>query len=517
MGSTMTDELLINVNEFETRAALMCGGSLLELHIARSRGYSLTGNIYLGRVQRVVPGMQAAFVDIGLERPGFLHARDMRRREAAVRGAAVREAAVREPAAREAGEETFPDIRDLAAAGQSLLVQIVKDPISSKGARLSTQVTLASRYVVLMPFSGHVGISQRIEAEEERARLTGIIEEIRNRRGIEMGFIARTAAEAVESETLEADVDRLLATWDSVLEARAQSGCPAPVYVEMPMQARIVRDLSGPEVERIVIDDERTRHRVEGFVDRHLPELAGRIEGYAGTRPLFEHYGVDDEVARALRPKVEMKCGGYLVIEQTEAMTTVDVNTGSYLGGYSLEETAYRTNLEAARALPRQLRLRNLGGIIVIDFIDMHDEEHQRHVLRVLEKACEKDTARVCVEGFSSLGLVQMSRKRTRGSLAQQVCEPCGVCRGTGVIKTDETTCIEVFRAILKDVDPHCAETRGDYVVRAPQGVVDRLIDEDAEHLARLARQIGREIRIQMEPSYGPGEFDVVLMQDGAS
>ena len=498
----MTDELLINVNEFETRAALMCGGALQELHIARSHGYSLTGNIYLGRVQRVVPGMQAAFVDIGLERPGFLHARDMRRREAA---------------AGNGGEEAFPDIRDLAAAGQSLLVQIVKDPISSKGARLSTQLTLASRYVVLMPFSGHIGISQRIEAEEERARLTGVIEEVRSRRGVDMGFIARTAGEAVDPATLEADIDRLLATWDSVLETRAQSACPAPVHLEMPLQARIVRDLSGPEVERIVIDDERTRQRVEGFVDRHLPELAGRIEAYTGEAPLFEHFGVDDEVARALQPKVEMKCGGYLVIEQTEAMTTVDVNTGSYLGGYSLEETAYRTNLEAARAIPRQLRLRNLGGIIVIDFIDMHDEEHQRHILRVLEKACEKDSARVCIEGFSSLGLVQMSRKRTRGSLAQQVCEPCGVCRGTGITKTDESTCIEVFRAILKEADPQCAESRGDYVVRAPQGVVDRLIDEDADHLASLSRQIGREIRIQMEPSYGPGEFDVVLMRDGAS
>ena len=503
MGHTMSDELLINVNEFETRVALMCGGALQELHIARSRGYSLTGNIYLGKVQRVVPGMQAAFVDVGLERPGFLHARDMRRRGAAGNGS---------------GEEStplIPDIRDLAAAGQSLLVQIVKDPISSKGARLTTQLTVASRYLVLMPFSNHIGISQRIEPEEDRARLTGIIEQIRSRRGVQMGFIARTASDAADADTLEADIDRLLATWDSVLEARAQAACPAAVYLELPMQARIVRDLSGPELERIVIDDEPTRRRVEQFVGRHLPELAGRIEAHGGPRPLFEHYGVDDEAARALQPKVVMKCGGYLVIEQTEAMTTVDVNTGSYLGGYSLEETAYRTNLEAAKAIPRQLRLRNLGGIIVIDFIDMQDEEHQGHVLRVLEKACRRDSARVCVEGFSSLGLVQMSRKRTRGSLAQQVCEPCRVCNGTGFIKTDETTCIEVFRTILEEVDPHCAETRGNYVVRAPQGVVDRLIDEDAEHLAKLSRQIGREIRIQMEPSYGPGEFDVVVMQDG--
>ena len=497
----MTDELLINVNEFETRAALICGGLLQELHIARSRGYSLTGNIYLGSVQRVVPGMQAAFVDIGLERPGFLHARDMRPRG---------------PTGNGAGQDAGPDIRDLASAGMNLLVQIVKDPISSKGARLTTQLSLASRYLVFMPFSNRIGVSQRIEADEDRARLAGIVGAIRKERGLEMGFIARTASDTADAATLEADIDRLLATWDAVLESRAQCACPSPVYLELPMQARIVRDLSGPELQRIVIDDEPTRRRVERFAGRYLPELAGRIEAHTGPRPLFEQHGVDDEVARALQPKVEMRCGGYLVIEQTEAMTTIDVNTGSYLGGYSLEETAYRTNLEAARAIPRQLRLRNLGGIIVIDFIDMQEEEHQRHVLRVLEKACGRDSTRVCVEGFSSLGLVQMSRKRTRESLAQRLCEPCQTCGGTGFIKTDESTCIEVFRAILRDTDPHCAEARGDYVVRAPQGVVDRLIDEDAEHLASLSRQIGREIRIQMEPSYGPGEFDVVLLQDAA-
>ena len=494
----MSEELLIEVNEFETRVALLYDGVLQELHIARAQGYSLTGNIYLGRVQRVVPGVQAAFVDIGLERPGFLHVRDMRGRGKAD----------------ESGEEELPDIRDLAAAGQPVLVQIAKDPISSKGARLTTQLTLASRHLVLMPFSGHIGISHRIEAEADRARLLQLIEGIRSERRVDMGFIARTSSDMAEEAAIEADMDRLLGIWDAVLESRAQAGCPAPIYRELPLQARIVRDLSGSEPDRIIIDDERSRYRVPGSVSEYLPELADRIEAHAGSRPLFEHYGIDDEVARALRPRVGMKCGGYLVIEQTEAMTTIDVNTGSYLGGHSLEETAFRTNLEAAKAIPRQLRLRNLGGIIVIDFIDMQDKEHQRQVLRILEKACERDRARVCIDGFSTLGLVQMSRKRTRGSLAQQVCEPCRVCRGTGIVKTDESTCIEVFRTILQEADMRLGEARGDYVVRAPQGVVDRLIDEDADHLARLSEQTGREIRIQMEPSYGPGEFDVVLMRD---
>ena len=503
----MSEELLMNVNEFETRVALLCGGVLQELHIARAKGYSLTGNIYLGRVQRVVPGMQAAFVDIGLEKPGFLHARDIDVRD--VQATRARSAA--EP---ELEAAAIPDIRDLAAAGQSMLVQVAKDPISNKGARLTTRLTLASRYTVLMPFGDRIGISHRIEGEEDRARLVETFEAIRSERGVDMGFIARTASEGADTGVIEADIGRLLAAWDKVLGSRAQVRSPAIVYGELPLHARIVRDLAGPDVERIIIDDELTQRSVQQFAGEHLPELAGRIEAHAGRRTLFEHYGVDDEVARALLPRVELKCGGYLVIEQTEAMTTIDVNTGSYLGSYSLEETAYRTNLEAARSIPRQLRLRNLGGIIVIDFIDMQEEEHRRQVLRILEKASDGDRARICVDGFSSLGLVQMSRKRTRGSLAQQVCEPCQVCHGTGLIKTDETTCIEVFRAILRDAGPGVRETRGDYLVRAPEGVVDRLIDEDADHLARLSRQVGREIQIQMEPSYGPGEFDVVLLKD---
>ena len=496
MAAKMPDELLINVDEFETRAALMCDGALQELHIARSQGYSLTGNIYFGRVQRVMPGMQAAFVDVGLQRPGFLHARDMRRRRSTGDTATP--------------DET-PDIRDLVAAGESLLVQVLKDPISSKGARLSTKLTIASRYVVLMPFNDRIGISQRIEREADRARLIEIIDEIRRRRGIAMGFIARTACDSAEASAIEADIDAVLATWRRVLKSHAKAQCPARVYRDLPLQARLIRDISSPGLARIVIDDEQARRRIEGFVNERLPELAGRIEAHEGTQPLFEHRGVDAEVVRALAPRVELKCGGSLIIEQTEAMITVDVNTGSYLGGNSAEETAFRTNLEAAKAIPRQLRLRNLGGIIVIDFIDMCEDEHCGHVLRALENACAGDSARVCAEGFSSLGLVQMSRKRTRGSLAQQVCEPCRMCRGTGLIKTDETTCIEVFRAILNDAAPSLGEARGEYVVRAPQGVVDRLIDEDADHLAHLSRQIGREIRIQMEPSYGPGEFDVIV------
>ena len=283
---------------------------------------------------------------------------------------------------------------------------------------------------------------------------------------------------------------------------------------DLPLHIRLLRDLVGPALRTIRIDDDRTCRRAASFAAKFLPEVAEHVEHYCEPRPLFDRYGIDDEVARALKPRVEMKCGGFLVIEQTEAMTTIDVNTGSFLGGSRFEETVYRTNLEAAGMIPRQLRLRNLGGIIIIDFIDMEDPEHQRNVLRALEKACEGDRARLAFEGFSSLGLVQMSRKRTRASLAQQLCEPCPLCQGGGLTKTSETICAEIFRAILHDARTLCSPKVSEYLIRAPESVVDRLLDEDADHLAAVSSQVEREIRIQVEPCYGPNQFDVVVLQD---
>ena len=503
----MSEELLINVDDFETRVALLSDGALQEIHIARSQGYSLTGNIYLGKVERIIPGMQAAFVNVGLARPGFLHARDIER---------PRKGAEQDPP---------PDIRNLLHDGQELLVQVAKDPIASKGARLTTQLAIASRYLVLLPFNDHIGISQRIEEESERERLHDLIDGLRCERDIEMGFIVRTASEGVDEEPLQTDVSLLARMWDRILENRAVTACPGVVYQELPLHIRVVRDLASANLQQIHIDDEDTYQRVLEFVDAFLPEFSERVVAHVEPRPLFERHGIDDEVTRALQPKMSMKCGGYLIIEQTEAMTTIDVNTGSYLGVHSLEETVFRTNLEAAQIIPRQLRLRNLGGIIVIDFIDMEDEEHQRQVLRMLEKAVELDPARVRIEGFSSLGLVQMSRKRTRKSLAQQVCEPCHLCNGIGLVKTSESTCIEVFRAILHDAGERCEdlgqasrrdrseELESEYLIRASESVVDRLLDEDAEQLAELSERTRREIRIQVEPSYGPGQFDVVVVR----
>jgi ribonuclease G len=501
----MAEELLINVNDFETRVALLVGGTVQELHLARAEGYSLTGNIYIGRVERIVPGMQAAFVDVGLERPGFLHVRDIEGPRLML------------------GEESEgpPDIRELLHEGQQLMVQVAKDPISGKGARLTTQLAIASRFLVLMPFNDHIGISQRIEEETERERLRTLIDERREALGVGMGFIARTAAEGIDAEVVEREVRVLARIWDRVLEKKRDIGCPGIVYHELPLHIRVVRDLAGPNLVFIHIDHRETYERVLEFVTDFLPEFIERVQFYAEPRPLFERYGAEEEIGRALSKRVALKSGGYLVIEQTEAMITVDVNTGGYLGATSnLEDTVFRTNLEAAQAIPRQLRLRNLGGIIVVDFIDMVDEEHRRQVMRALEKACEGDPARIRLDGFSSLGLVQMSRKRTRESLAQQVCEPCGECSGLGLVKTPQTTCIEVFRAILHDAGARCQRSAshlpefGEYLIRANEAVVDRLLDEDAAQLDALSRDIGRQVRIQVEPSYAAGEFDVMLVQE---
>jgi ribonuclease G len=498
----MAEELLINVNDFETRVALLAGGAVQEVHLARADGYSLTGNIYLGKVDRIVPGMQAAFVNVGLERPGFLHLRD-------IEGPRLMLGEVPDRPA---------DIRDVLHEGQQLMVQVAKDPIAGKGARLTTQLAIASRYIVLMPFNDHIGISQRIEEEGERERLRSTIAARRCLHGVGMGFIARTAAEGVEEGVIDTEIRVLARIWDRILEKKRQVACPGIVYQEIPLHIRVVRDLAGPELSHIHIDHRETYDRVRQFVLDFLPEFSERLHLYQEPRPLFERFGVEEELARALAKRVPLKSGGHLIIEQTEAMITIDVNTGGYLGASNLEDTVFRTNLEAAQVIPRQLRLRNLGGIIVIDFIDMEDEEHRRQVFRALEKACEADPARVRLEGFSSLGLVQMSRKRTRESLVQQVCEPCATCAGQGLVKTPQTTCIEIYRAILQDSRARCArqdpeDPEAEYLIRAAEAVVDRLLDEDAAHLAHLSREIGRGVRIQVEPSYGPGQFDVVLVQ----
>lgn len=493
----MKEEVLINVNPFETRVALVGNGSLQELHLERATGGSVTGNLYRGRVARILPGMQAAFVEIGLARPGFLHARDLR------------------PGIRSEVEEREPCITECLREGDVVLVQVAKDPLSTKGARLTTQVALPSRLLVLMPGSGHVGVSQRIEDEDERERLRGLVSGIRADAGSEHGFIVRTVAEGAGVDELRDDLAFLCRMWERIDAWQSECSGVGLIYEELPVQIRVIRDLVSPSVSAIRIDCADTFDRAGRYINRFMPELGDRLHLHDEAVPMFERFGIEDEIRRALDSKVPLKSGGYLVIEQTEAMVTIDVNTGGYVGTHALEETVYRTNLEAAAAVPRQLRLRNLGGIVIVDFIDMVDPEHQRQVLRVLEKACEGDPARIRISGFSSLGLVEMSRKRTRESLLQQLCEPCPECRGRGRARTPESTCHEIFRSILQDAAKRTGPVpHGAYLVRAGGRVMDRLLDENAADVANLATRIGQPIRFQVEPCYGVEEFDVVLMQN---
>ena len=500
----MSQELLINVTEFETRVALLSNGLLQELHLQGSERYSYTGNIYKGRVQRILPGMQAAFLDIGLERPGFLHVSDI---------ALPRFMAEQNGASDQSPTEV--DIRDLLHEGQSLLVQIAKDAISSKGAKLTSNLALATRTLVMLPCSSHIGISQRIEGDEERDRLRELISGLRDELtgSHEFGFIARTVAEGVEGEVLASDMRVLLRMWQLLVKQQHNQSVPFLAYEELPMHIRIVRDLASASVTQVKIDDAETFRRVRRFVDRYVPEFTDRLSHYNEEYPLFERYGIEDELQRALHRKVDLKSGGYLIIEQTEAMVTIDVNTGGFVGSSNLEETVYRTNLEAAAMIPRQLRLRNLGGIIVIDFIDMEEEEHRRQVLRGLEKALEGDPAKVRVGDFSALGLVEMSRKRTRESLLQQLHESCSECSGSGWVKTAESVCHDIFRELSNrrmQEEGDGISHQSEYQVRASQEVIDHLLDEQAKQLACLRDKSGLSLQLRVEPSYGREQFDIV-------
>ena len=505
----MSEEILVNVTPRETRVAVVENGMLQELHIERGWSRGVVGNIYKGKVQRVMPGMQAAFVEIGLDRAAFLHANDIQRPLPA-RGADATDA----PPAPTPPTPT-PPIAELLREGQDVVVQVVKDPIGSKGARLTTQISIPSRYLVLLPQSRVVGVSARIEDEDERARLKALVSELAAPHG-GFGYIVRTNAEGQPAEALAEDIAYLSRAWALVGERAAAAAVGSCVYEDLSLPMRAVRDLVRRDVEKVRVDSRETFERLREFAAQYMSamapdghDLVARIEHYAGQRPIFDLYGVEDEIQRALAREVRLKSGGYLVLDQTEAMTTVDVNTGSFLGQRNLEETVYRTNLEAAQALARQLRLRNLGGIIIIDFIDMHDAEHRRQVLRTLEKSLARDHARTTVYDFSPLGLVEMTRKRTVESLERQLCEPCHECGGRGMVKTAETVTYEVFREITRAVRQFEAAR---LLVIASPAVVARITEEESAAVAELEEFLGKSIRFQADAQYLQEQFDVVLL-----
>ena len=483
----MSSEILVNIGNQETRVALVQGGVLQEVHIQRASRQGYVGNIYKGRVQRVLPGMQAAFVEIGLERTAFLHAADLQR------------------ACMDSTQLTPIDA--LLREGQDVLVQVIKDPLGSKGARLTSMISVPSRYLVLLPFDQHTGISAKIEDAAERERLQQVVDGLRAELAPGYGVIVRTAGEAADAQALAEDLKFLCKLWGAISQQALEAPPGTLVHGDLPLAMRILRDLLGSEVEGVRIDNAAEFRRVSQFANSFIPDVAGQIEFYADPAPIFDLYGVEDELNKALERKVPLKSGGYLIIDQTEAMTSIDVNTGAYTGHRNLEETILKTNLESAQAVARQLRLRNLGGLIIIDFIDMQNPDHQAQVLRALERGLALDPARSQVYPFSPLGLVEMTRKRTRESLGHILCAPCPTCDGRGAIKTEETVCLDILREITRSARQF--EAQG-FLVIAASSVIGRLFDEQSQGLAELEEQLKLPIKLQAEAGYLLEAYDVV-------
>ena len=487
----MTEEILVNHSAHETRVAIVQQGAVQELHIERAATRGLVGNVYLGKVSRVLPGMQSAFVDIGLERAAFLHVADLWQSRAGA----------------QPGGAQLP-IEKVLYEGQPLLVQVIKDPLGTKGARLSTQVSIAGRLLVYLPHDPHLGVSQRIEAEAERQRLRGLLQAAlpADEKG---GFIVRTSAEDAAEAELLADVEYLRKRWRQILDGSRSSPAPALLYQELGLALRVLRDIASESTASILVDSREALAQMTEFARAYMPSLASRLRGYTAERPLFELHGVEGEVTRALSRRVDLKSGGYLIVDQTEAMTTIDVNTGGYVGGRNFDDTIFRTNLEAAHAIARQLRLRNLGGIIIVDFIDMASGEHREAVLQELRRALSRDRTKASVNGFTSLGLVEMTRKRTRESLAHILCEPCPTCEGRGQIRTARTVCYEILREIQREARQFNPR---EFRIVASQQVIDLFLEEESQPLATLGDAIGKRVALQVETLYSQEQYDIVLL-----
>jgi ribonuclease G len=484
----VNEQILVNVTPQETRVSITEQGVVQELHVERRSARGLVGNIYLGTVVRVLPGMQSAFIDIGLERAAFLHIADIW-------------------SAREKGDNGTP-IERILSDGQTVLVQVIKDPIGSKGARLSTQISMAGRLLVYLPQEAHIGISQRIEDEGERALLKEKLQQLlpANEEG---GFIIRTVAEFASDKELNDDIEYLTRLWTRIKEGAKTAPPSTLIHQDLSLALRVVRDFVNEKTERILVDSRETFQSMREFAESYTHSAVPVLEPYTGERPLFDLFGVEDEIERALARRVDLKSGGYLIIDQTEALTTVDVNTGGFVGGRSFDDTIFKTNLEAAQVIARQLRLRNLGGIIIVDFIDMESDEHKESVLGELKKNISRDRTRLTLNGFTALGLVEMTRKRTRESLAHVLCEPCPMCQGRGEVKTAQTVCYEILREILRSARQFDAK---EYRILASQKVIDLFLDEESQSMAQLGDFIGKPISLQVETQYSQEIYDVVLM-----
>ncbi|MBC3934373.1 ribonuclease G [Undibacterium sp. CY7W] len=488
----MSENLLINITPQETRVALIFQGAVQELHIERTLSRGLVGNIYLGKVVRVLPGMQSAFIDIGLERAAFLHVAD-----------------IWDAKPQEGSTAQGPTpIEKLLYDGQAITVQVIKDPIGTKGARLSTQISIAGRMLVFLPQDTHIGISQKIENETEREALRSKVQSLQqaDEKG---GFIVRTMAEDASDEDLKADVDYLRRTWSTITQLAKTQPPTTLLYQDLNLAQRVLRDFVNEETSNIQVDSRENYQMLLEFAQHYMPSVLPKLQHYTGERPLFDLYGVEEEIERALGRRVDLKSGGYLIVDQTEAMTTIDVNTGSFVAGRNFDDTIFKTNLEAAHAIARQLRLRNLGGIIILDLIDMENEEHRNAVLAELNKALSRDRTKLSVSGFSALGLVEVTRKRTRESLAHVLCETCPACSGKGQVKTARTICYEILRELLREAKQFNPK---EFRIMASQVIVDMFLEEESQHLAMLGDFIGKPISLQVETMFHQEQYDIILM-----
>jgi ribonuclease G len=520
----MAREILINSSPFETRVALVEKQRLVEIFIERSRDKGVAGNIYKGRVTRVLPGMQAAFVDIGLEKAAFLHGSDVyvdlgeefinetdaRMPEAPA--AAPADAPAEPPPAASPSPAPPParplpprvPIEDRLKKGQEILVQVAKQPIGSKGARVTSMISLPGRHLVFTPSSNHIGVSRRIEDEDERARLKEIVEAERPPDG---GFIIRTACEGLSKREIQGDIRFLLKLWSRILRKSDQGGAPVLLHYDMDLTLRTVRDLFTTDTERLLVDDARDFQRVVDFVDTVMPRLKSRVELYEDAEPLFDRFRVEPQIAKALERKVWLKSGGYIVIDHTEALTVIDVNTGRYVGKKSQEETVLKTNLEAAKTICEQLRLRNIGGLIVIDFIDMEDRDHQRQIFDALSDAFKKDKARSKLLPVSELGLIELTRKRTRESLLQILCDPCATCDGKGHVKATSTIAYDVLRRIQREaaLNPTLAQI----TVNVHPSVAQFLQQHEERTLQGLEGKLGKKLVVKVGEALSESQYEV--------
>jgi ribonuclease G len=493
-------DILINWAPQETRVAIVENGALQELYLERTLERGQVGNVYLGKVARVLPGMQSAFIDIGGERAAFLHVADLH--TAGVNGHAAR------------SEAPLVPIEKRVYEGQTLTVQVIKDAIGTKGARLSTQISIAGRMLVFLPQDRHIGISQKIGGPEAREALR---ERMQRLAGADPkdgspgggGFILRTNAEDATDEELADDIAYLRKTWETIRERSLKQPPGALLHQDLSLAERVLRDLTTDSTQTIRIDSKMQFDALTAFGTTYMPGTLPKLEHYKGERPIFDLFGIEEEIEKALGRRVDLKSGGYLIIDQTEALTTVDVNTGGFVGARNFDDTIFKTNLEAAGAIARQLRLRNLGGIIIADFIDMVREEHQQAVLAELRKQLARDRVRTTVSGFTQLGLVEMTRKRTRESLAHLLCEPCPTCQGRGQVKTARSVCYDILREILREARQFAPR---EFRIVASATVIETLLDEESTHLAGLSEFIGRPISLSAEPAMNPEQYDIVLM-----